>query len=423
MGLFGNKKNEGGMMDVIRCDEQDYLIWKWSPSGVPSNKENAIRYGSSLRVKDGEVAVFVYKQSSGVMQDFIEGPYDQTIKTDNFPILSSIVGAAFGGSSPFQAEIYFINLAGAVPMHILIDNITVVDTINDRVGVPVDAKLRIQFNIADYRAFIKLHRMTQFDMEDLKEDLKATIKRYARSAIAGASQELRIPVPQIERAIDPISTFLMEKMRGELAQTLGINLVRFDISELTIDRESDMYKIWEQATVGDFAERVELSREVEFMRKDLEAKGANINVHQLNLQADVAKTAAESLGQLGSNAGSSMGEGGEGGGMNPAAMMTGMMMGGAVGGVMSNMMGGMTQGLNQPQAPPPPPSLASYHIANNGQQAGPYTIDQISQFISQGVVKQDTFVWKQGMAAWVAAGQEPMLQPLFCNVPPPIPTP
>lgn len=33
MGLFGkNKTNEGGMLDVIRCDEPSYLIWKWGLS-------------------------------------------------------------------------------------------------------------------------------------------------------------------------------------------------------------------------------------------------------------------------------------------------------------------------------------------------------------------------------------------------------
>ena len=42
---------------------------------------------------------------------FIVGPYDQTIKTANFPILTNIVGSAFGGTSPFQAEIYFMNLS------------------------------------------------------------------------------------------------------------------------------------------------------------------------------------------------------------------------------------------------------------------------------------------------------------------------
>ena len=67
MGLFGNK-SEGGLMDVIRCDEQEYLVWKWRPTGeVNSTKrENAIRYGSSLRVKDGELAVFVYQQKISV---------------------------------------------------------------------------------------------------------------------------------------------------------------------------------------------------------------------------------------------------------------------------------------------------------------------------------------------------------------------
>jgi hypothetical protein len=73
MALFG-KKNEGGLLDVIRCDEETYLIWKWRPrhAGMAagadvneSKKENAIRWGSSLRVKDGEVAVFVYKQKDG----------------------------------------------------------------------------------------------------------------------------------------------------------------------------------------------------------------------------------------------------------------------------------------------------------------------------------------------------------------------
>ena len=106
-------------MDVIRCDEPEYLVWKWRPSGeaLSTKKENAIRYGSSLRVKDGELAVFVYNnKKEGVLQDFIVGPYDQTIKTKNFPVLTSIVGLAFGGESPFQAEIYFMNLSGNIKM-------------------------------------------------------------------------------------------------------------------------------------------------------------------------------------------------------------------------------------------------------------------------------------------------------------------
>lgn len=45
MALFGNK-SEGGIMDVIRCYEEGYLVWKWHPKGTTLNeskKENSIR--------------------------------------------------------------------------------------------------------------------------------------------------------------------------------------------------------------------------------------------------------------------------------------------------------------------------------------------------------------------------------------------
>lgn len=113
MGLFDRTK-EGGLMDVIRCDEQEYLVWKWRPSGQANStqKENSIRFGSSLRVKDGEVAVFVYSQKDGTLMDYIVGPHDDMIKTINFPILTDLVGKLWGGNSPFQAEIYYINVQG-----------------------------------------------------------------------------------------------------------------------------------------------------------------------------------------------------------------------------------------------------------------------------------------------------------------------
>ena len=104
MSLFNKYQSHLGLINVIRCDEPSYLIWKWHPTGTQpgeSRRENAIRWGSPLRVKDGEVAVFVYKQPNGIVQDYIEGPFDKEIKTDNFPVFSSLVGLAYGGGTPF----------------------------------------------------------------------------------------------------------------------------------------------------------------------------------------------------------------------------------------------------------------------------------------------------------------------------------
>jgi hypothetical protein len=38
-----------------------------------------------------------------------------------------------------------------------------------------------------------------------------------------------------------------------------------------------------------------------------------------------------------------------------------------------------------------------------------------------GQLTRDTLVWKQGLAAWTAAGQLPELSVLFDSVPPPVP--
>ena len=62
MGFFDTKPQNSGIMDSIRCDEKSYLIWKWRPTGASigeSARENTIVWGSSIRVKDGSVAVFV----------------------------------------------------------------------------------------------------------------------------------------------------------------------------------------------------------------------------------------------------------------------------------------------------------------------------------------------------------------------------
>ena len=174
MGLFSRGKG-GGLMNVIRCDEEEYMVWKWRPLGQDVNsttRENSIRYGSSLRVKDGEVAVFVYKQKDGSGQDCIVGPYDDTIKTAIFPVLSSIVGLAFGGESPFQAEIYFINLAGVNQLRFAVPYFDVFDPRLPDHGVPMAVRGTITFNITDYKGFIKLHRLVNFDHEQFRQQIK-----------------------------------------------------------------------------------------------------------------------------------------------------------------------------------------------------------------------------------------------------------
>jgi membrane protease subunit (stomatin/prohibitin family) len=445
MGLFGNK-SEGGMMDVIRCDEQEYLVWKWRPSGEANStkKENAIRFGSSLRIKDGELAVFVYQQKDGSLQDFIVGPYDQTIKTANFPVLSSIVGLAFGGASPFQAEIYFINLSGNVQVKFGIPYFDVFDPRFSDFAVPMAARGTITFNLTDYKAFIKLNRLINFELEDFNKQIKDAVTKYVKGVITNIPADKGMPVLQMERKLLEINEIIASYLKPRLENDFGVNMKGFDLATIEVDKESEGYaelrKVTAEQTTKTTAaqadvniknledmqdinalnmeETLRIQREEAQRAQKLQTETNFIGAHSLNQQTEVLKTGAESLGNMGN-----MDMGGGGGGMNPAGMMTGMMMGGAMGNQMAGMMNNMGQNMNQQQNTPPPPPQIQYSVSVNGQTAGPFNWQQLQQMVQNGQLQKNTHVWNQGMAGWEVAGNVQELSSLFGAVPPPPPPP
>lgn len=206
-----------------------------------NKRENAIRWGSSLRVKDGEVAVFVYKQKDGVMQDFIVGPFDQTIKTTNFPVLSSIVGLAYGGDTPFQAEIYFINLAKIVQTRFAVPFFDVYDPRFFDFGVPVAVRGTISFKIEDYREFVKLHRLNNFDIDSFQKQIKDAVSRYVKDAVANAPATHNIPVVQIESKTAQINNAIEADISKRLKADFGVVVSGVDIGAIEIDKYSDGY--------------------------------------------------------------------------------------------------------------------------------------------------------------------------------------
>ena len=424
-------------MNVIRCDEQEYMVWKWRPEGQEANstsRENSIRYGSSLRVKDGEVAVFVYKQKDGSMQDFIEGPFDETIKTANFPVLASIVGMAFGGDSPFQAEVYFINLQSNNQLRFAVPYFDVFDPRLPDHGVPMAVRGTITFNITDYRGFIKLNRLINFDHEQFMKQIKAALSKYVKAVVTNVPQEMGIPVVQMERQILNINEKVEAYLKPRIEEDFGVNLKGLDISALEIDKESPYYGDLRQLTAGNTArtmnaqtdvniqnlkdtqrinaenmeETMRIQREEAQRAQRLQTETNFMGAHALDQQTEVLKAGAQSLGQMGN-----MDGGGSGGGMNPAGMMTGMMMGGAMGQQMAGMMQNMGQQMQGAMNTPPPMPNVQYHISVNGAQAGPFNMQQMAQMVQGGQLTQQTYVWKQGMANWELAGNVQELASLF----------
>lgn len=452
MALFNRNQRTGGFMDEIRCDEPSYLIWKWHPAdSVAGNnsRENAIRWGSSLRVKDGEVAVFVYKQKNGLMQDFIVGPFDQTIKTANFPVLASIVGLAYDGGTPFQAEIYFINLARIIQVRFGVPFFDVYDPRFDDFGVPVAVRGTISFRIEDYREFVKLHRLSSFSLEDFQRQIRDAVIRYVKDTVANAPAANNIPLVQIETKTAQMNDVIEYDLSQRLKENFGVVVSGVDIGAIELDKSSEGYrqlmsitkdiagattKAEAEAKIRDIhaKQRIEaehyegtlrIQREEGQYAQHKQTQSANIGAFQVEKQAEVGVAGAEALGQMGANGAGNVNLGGGGEGFNMAAMMASMAVGGAVGqniaGAMNNMMGG----INQPQAgvTPPPIPLPMYYMVVNGQATGPFDMNALAQMAAAGSLLAGSLVWKAGMPAWAKADTVDELKGLFANTMPPIP--
>lgn len=445
MRLFSRGKS-GGLMNVIRCDEEEYIVWKWRPEGQDVNstsRENSIRYGSSLRVKDGEIAVFVYKQKGGQTQDFIMGPYDDTIKTANFPVLSSIVGMAFGGESPFQAEVYFINLQGNNQLRFGIPFFDVFDPRLPDHGVPMAVRGTMTFNLTDYQNFIKLNRLVDFNQEQFTKQIKDALTKYVKGVVLNVPREMGIPVVQMETQILNINARIEAFLKPRIEGDFGVNLKAFDIGALEIDKDSPYYKELrhltaentgktmdaqtdiniknlqdtQQINAANMEETLRIQREEMQRAQRLQTETNFMGAFGMEQQAEILKTGAQSLGQMGN-----MG----GGGTNPAGMMTGMMVGGSLGQQMAGMMQNMGQHMQNAMNTPPPVPNVQYYISFNGAQAGPFTIPKLTEMVQSGQMTAQTYVWKQGMANWELAGNVQELAALFTtpgNTPPPPPPP
>ena len=86
------------LIDVVKWEVNSRELIHKFPS-------NDLRLGTQLVVYTGQTAYFV--KGGKVLDSFEAGTY--TIKTENIPLLNKLINLPFGGNSPFQAEVWFVN--------------------------------------------------------------------------------------------------------------------------------------------------------------------------------------------------------------------------------------------------------------------------------------------------------------------------
>ncbi len=380
MGFFSN--TDGGLMDEIRCDERDYLIWRWHPRGTTasgSHRATSIRWGSSLRVKEGSVAIFVYADENGTRRDCIKGPFDGIIGTQNLPVIANVVSELYAGGTPFPAEVYFINLANLIQVKFGVPYFDIFDPRYMDYGFPVAVRGSLNFKIADYEEFISLHRLDEFGMGDFQAQIRDAVVRYVKQVVNNATEKDGIPATQIERRLEEINELVVSKVAPALHDDFGVTVTRIDISAIEIDRNSDGYKKLQAITQN---------------KANVFTQAAG------NILHSAGSGAVEAVGEAGKSIGSAA-----------------ATLGGAVGGFL----GGL--GRRKAQTPPPIPVM-QFYVVIDGEQAGPFDMKTLRGLVSDGTLDEGTLVWKEGMTDWEEAGTVDSLSGLFQSddsTPPSIP--
>ncbi len=379
MGLMD--KLRGEIVDIIEWidDSRTTLAWRFP------RYQNEIKNGAQLIVREGQKAVFVYRGS--LADEFEPGHYELT--SENLPLLSTLQGWKHGFNSPFRAEVYFVNTRPITEL---------------RWGTPSPVTIRDpDFKMVQIRAnglcVVKIEDPSIFLREVIGTDsaveldeITELIRRVIVLAFADMITESGLGAIDLQgRQVE-----LSERLRAFVAE-----------------RVDDEYGL----AIPDMMMNITLPEEITAamtrgVARGVEEGGFLDNVGDMNRYTRYK--AADAMGQAASNP--------NGGGM--MGDMMGMGMGMAMASQMAQTMGQSLNPQQQPAgaAPPPLPGAGlMYHVAINGQQAGPFSMEQMRAGLSSGQMTPQSQVWAAGMAGWAAANTVPELQSLF-STPPPLPT-
>lgn len=375
MGLWDKLKAE--LIDIVQWldDTNDTLVYRFERYG------NEIKYNAKLVVREGQMAAFI---NEGQLADVFK-PGTYTLTTQNLPVLATLKGWKYGFESPFKAEVYFCstrqftNLKWGTP-----GPVTMRDP--EFGAVRVTSYGLYSIRLKDPAVFIREIVGTDgnFTTESIEDNLRGKIGMRIKEVLPDAG----IPIVDLESKVVQLG----ETMKSRIApaiEALGLELTEVQVQDIGLPEE---------------------------VERAIDKAGAMRVIG--NMQTYTQYETANSINDAANNPG------------GLAAAGVGVGMGFGIGGQMAGALGGLSAGQGQPQvpsgaaasAPPPLPLQVQFYVAINGQQSGPFEMVILQQMAQSGQLTRDSLVWKQGMAAWDAAGQVAELSGVFGAVPPPIPS-
>lgn len=357
----------GEFVDVIEWtdDSQNTMVYRFERYG------NEIKYGAMLTVRESQTAILV---NEGRIADVFEAGLYQ-LETRNMPIMTTLESWPHGFSSPFKAEVYFINIRRFTDLKWGTKNPIM---LRDKEFGPVRLRAfgTYTLKITEPQLFLKEIVGTggQFQTGDIADQLRNLI--VARFGdILGASG---IPLLDLAGNYDELGNFITDRLKPEFA-SYGLDVLQLLVENISLppEVEAAVDKRTSMGIIGD------LGRYSQFQ-------------------------AAEAMSAAANNPGSGAADG------------IGMGMGFA-------MAQNLGKTLSQPTAdpptvsPPPIPNTVQYFVALADQQQGPFKLAELLTKIKAGEVNRQTLIWHAQLTEWTAAEQIAEIAGVFALTPPPLP--
>lgn len=399
MGWFTKKRSDGqtfdgqgeerrGLIDVVQYNgEGDDLLWRFPYDNLSTKTQ--------LIVQEGQEAIF---SSNGRIAD-VFGPGKQILSTNNIPILQKIINLPFGGNSPFKATVTFVNTTVRTNKWGTMGLVSVKDYSLGDTGllIKVGSYGNCSLRIIDSAAFIREFAGTMhiISADDFQKKFREQISQYVKPSISRYFSENRSSITEINNYLVEIARYMQNELNS-FFERFGISITDFAVAGINPDENDVNYRhileAQQSAAAMDIATDAEARRYAKL--------GIN---YQQERQLDIMQTAASNEGASGAIMGAGMGIG------------MGVGMGGVMGVQMSQVAGVMKAQVA------PPSAMTQYYIFINNLQQGPYSMPQLQQLITQGILTSTTLVWKQGMTGWAAAQSCADLVSLFMSTTPPPP--
>ena len=361
------------IIDVVKYNaSSNEFVWKY-----PSED---LRIGTQLVVNTAQKAIFV--KGGQILDEFDSGTH--TLKSENIPILNKLINLPFGSQSPFQAEVWYVNLISVLDNKWGTQNPIQLEDPKYKIIVPIRAFGQFGLKVENPKLLLEslVGNMREFSVNKVVEYFKGRLISSITGVLANKIISEGISIMEIALHLDSLSEYCKSKIQNDFNK-YGLSVVDFYFMSVSFPEDDPSVIKLKQA-------------------KGLVA-GVNIagkELYQMERTLDIMDKAAGNEGAIGATIGAGLGFG----------------LGNQIGNNVSN------ANTNFNATPPPPPiDTIQYHYILERVQMPPVSIQEFKTLIDTGKINRDTLVWKPGLSEWVKASTLSEIANFFYNIPPPTP--